>query len=227
MRKQTLATVISTLLALGLVAAAQAVAQPVGAINGFYGGVSVRDRGGDMQGLTFGASPVFATRFNSPTADDNGARASLLFGGYRFGNDLSVEASFGSIDKYALRPTDTSMPHGVGLNLFGATRSLSDLSSRSWNLDVMTSWSFLRTWSLYGRLGYAQNDASPFGSTAINLADPRRVREGVNYGVGLRYDVSPSLGLKVEYARFGRFAGEFSSPIPESDQVSVGLQLRF
>jgi opacity protein-like surface antigen len=225
-KKQALAKVISISLALGLGAAAQAIAQPSPAgASGFYGGVTVRDRGSETQGLTFGPAPVFATRFNAATGEDSSSR-SLLFGGYRFTNDLSVEASFGSIDKYALRPSD-AVGRGVGLNLASGARSLADLPSRSWNVDVVTSWSFLRSFSLYGRLGYAQTDPAPTGLAALNPSDPRRVREGMNYGLGLRYDVSPALGLKVEYSRFGRFAGEFSAPLPESDQVSVGLQLRF
>jgi hypothetical protein len=53
-------------------------------------------------------------------------------------------------------------------------------------------------------------------------------RNGVNYGVGVRYDVSPALGLRLEYARFPRFAGEsITGPLPESDQVQLGMQLRF
>ena len=187
--------------------------------------MSLRDRGAESQGLTFGPAPSFATRVTLADGDDSAAR-SLLFGGYRFSSDVSVEASFGSTDKYALRPTGIPGPRGVGLNVAGGARSFSDLPSRSWNVDVSTSWSFLHNFSLYGRLGYAQNDTAP-GPAALSLSDPRRVREGVNYGVGLRYDVSPALGLKVEYARFGRFAGELSGPLPESDQVSVGLQLRF
>ena len=50
----------------------------------------------------------------------------------------------------------------------------------------------------------------------------------MNYGVGLRYDVTPALGLRVEYARFGRFAGEsLNGFLPESDQVQFGMQFRF
>ena len=50
----------------------------------------------------------------------------------------------------------------------------------------------------------------------------------MNYGVGLRYDVTHSLGLRVEYARFGRFAGEMiGNGLPDSDQVSIGVQYRF
>jgi len=50
----------------------------------------------------------------------------------------------------------------------------------------------------------------------------------VNYGLGLRYDFSPALGLRLEYARFTRFAGEsLSGFLPDSDQVQLGLQFRF
>jgi opacity protein-like surface antigen len=228
MKKQTLARVISISLALGLGAAAQANAQPSAtAATGFYGGVSIRDRGTEAPGITFGPAPQFTTRFNTGNGDDVASRSSLLFGGYRWSNDLSVEASFGSTDQYALRPSDTTTARGVGLNLANGARSLTDLPSRSWNVDVVTSWSFLRSFALYGRLGYAQTDPSPLGSSPISVGDPRRLREGMNYGVGLRYDLSRSLGLKLEYSRFGRFAGEFASTLPESDQVSVGLQLRF
>ena len=59
------------------------------------------------------------------------------------------------------------------------------------------------------------------------FVDGRRQRDGVNVGVGLRYDMNPSLGLRVEYARFGRFAGEVGATLPDTDQVSVGLQMRF
>jgi opacity protein-like surface antigen len=223
--KQKLTAVISISLALGLAAEASAQPSPA-AVTGFYGGVSVRDHGAAAPGLTFGPAPVLNPRFNVGNGDDSASRSSLLFGGYRWSNDLSVEASFGSTDKYSLRPAE-STARGVGLNLANGARSLTDLPSRSWNVDVLTSWSFLRSFALYGRLGYAQSDPSPLGTGAINLSDPRRVREGMNYGVGLRYDLSRSLGLNLEYSRFGRFAGEFSSTLPESDQVSVGLQLRF
>jgi len=111
---------------------------------------------------------------------------------------------------------------GLGLNL-------GEFAARSWNADVYTSWEVIRRLSLYGRLGYAQSDPRPFFSGAsLVQGDPRRQREGVNYGVGLRYDVTHSLGLRAEYARFGRFVGEtIGSGMPDSDQVSIGVQYRF
>ena len=61
------------------------------------------------------------------------------------------------------------------------------------------------------------------------VGDTRRQREGVNYGVGLRYDLTQALGLRVEYARFNRFSGDAASVglLPESDHLTLGVQFKF
>jgi opacity protein-like surface antigen len=155
-------------------------------------------------------------------AGDDAAQQTLLFGGYRWKSDIAVEAAFNSRDQYALK-AGSDRPAGVGLGLV-------DASTRNWNADVYTSWEFLRSFSFYGRLGYAQSDSHPlFSGASLVPGDARRIQNGVNYGVGLRYVLSQSLGLRVEYSRFGRFAGESSSVgvLPESDQVTIGVQYRF
>ena len=141
------------------------------------------------------------------------------------GSWVALEGSLSSAESYALRPFDASTPRGVGLSL----TSSPDLATHSWNADVYTSWSFRKSVSLYGRLGYAQSDALPsYALAALPAGDPRRLRDGVNYGVGVRYDISPALGLRLEDARFPRFAGEsVTGPLPDSDQVQFGMQLRF
>jgi opacity protein-like surface antigen len=196
---------------------------------GFYGGLSMRDRGADAMGLQTGTASSTLTRFTAPATDDNAARA-LVFGGYRWRNDVAVEAAFSSIDKYALRPSEAAPAgRGVGLGIGAGTLGLSDVQSRSWNVDVYTSWAFYRTFSLYGRLGYAQAEVAPLfaGASLTSGVDPRRSRDGMNYGVGLRYDIKSDLGLRLEYARFGRFGIDVSSVLPETDQVSLGVQFRF
>jgi len=192
--------------------------------NGFYGGVSMRDRGAESNGLILGDQPLAWSRFGALVSEDADQR-SLVFGGYRWKNNIAVEAAFNSAttDKYALRPSSTGLSIGPGVGL-----NLGDVSVRTWNADVYTSWEMIHSLSLYGRLGYAQSDQRPFFTGAsLVQGDPRRLRDGVNYGVGLRYDVTHSLGLRVEYARFGRFAGEVIGGIPDSDQVSIGVQYRF
>lgn len=228
MTTQRIALVISILLALGygMPVQGQEPSAPTSA-SGFYGGISLRDRGSDSVGLTVGQAASVWNRYATPTADDTSSRA-LLFGGYRWRNDLAVEASFSSLDRYALRPADGSdARYGVGLGI-PASAGLSDLQAHSWNLDVYTSWTFYKAFALYGRLGYGQGDIAPmFGSSASIAPDIRRLRDGVNYGLGVRYDMNSALGLRLEYGRFGRFAGEIGSTVPESDQVTFGVQFRF
>jgi len=60
------------------------------------------------------------------------------------------------------------------------------------------------------------------------MGDVRRPRDGMNYGLGMRYDVNRVLGLNLEYTRFGRIGFEtFGSTLPENDQVRLGVQFRF
>ena len=228
-RKYSL-TAIFSLFAVTLAGAA--CAADAASDTGFYGGISMRDRGTDAVGLQTATATSPATGvanwtwLNTPAAEEASTRA-LVFGGYRLRNDVAVEASITSLDKYALRPADVGPTlRGVGLGLQGVAPGFGDVSSRSWNVDVYTSWAFYRSFSLYGRLGYAQADTAPYG-TVFTSGDPRRARDGVNYGVGLRYNLNSALGLRLEYARFARFGMETGGLLPESDQVSFGVQFRF
>ena len=94
---------------------------------------------------------------------------------------------------------------------------------RTWNADVYTSWEFVHSLSLYGRLGYAQTDTRPLIAPVSLAGATRRLRDGVNYGVGLRYDLTQALGLRVEYARFDRYNGDAINAglLPESDRLPL------
>jgi hypothetical protein len=229
-KKQLVVAVISTISTFVLALPALAQERPdTVAGTGFYGGVSLRDRGAESTGLSIGAGTSIWTRFAAPAVDDSPSRA-LVFGGFRWRNDVAVEALFSSADKYSLRPADGPLPRGgVGLGIANTSFGLSDVQSRNWNLDVYTSWAFYKSFALYGRLGYGLAESAPgvIGPAIVNGVDPRRGRDGVSYGVGLRYDMNSVLGLRLEYARFGRFGLDLSSTLPESDQVTLGVQYRF
>jgi len=126
-------------------------------------------------------------------------------------------------DRYALSATGPTARRGVGL-----TFAPENWNPRSWNIDVYTGWGFMKSLTLYGRMGYRQSEPS-LGYAAFTSGDARRHnRDGVNYGVGLRYDMTPAFGLRLEYARFERQPGDaVTGVLPESDQVQFGLQLRF
>ncbi len=182
---------------------------------GFYGGVSLNER--SQHGLDFSSVSSAWIKFGSATLDDSSGPSALLYGGYRFTPRVSVEAAFARNDGLALMVDGP----GMGLNLGNATES----AQRRWNADVYTAYNLWPAVAVYGRLGYRQSEALllyPGQASAV------RPLEGVNVGVGLRYDMSPSLGLKLEYARFGRAAFDsFTGAFPESDQVQFGVQYRF
>lgn len=215
------------LLALAGGAVAAEAPEPASATSGFYGGVSLRNAGRDADGMSVGLQLANAAsvwnRFVSPVADDNSNRT-LAFGGYRFANDLAVEAAVGTADRYSLQPLLATPRRGVGLALVPESES----AGKSWNVDVYTSWEFKSRMSLYGRLGYAQSEAQPAYLSGFSSDVVRRGRDGMNYGLGLRYDMTPALGLRLEYARFARLPGELTTgALPENDQVQFGLQFRF
>jgi len=208
-------------LALGIAAGATAHAQ-----SGFYGGVSMRDGANAGSGLILGDLPLAWGHLGASVTDEANQR-STVFGGYRWRNDVSIEAAINTStpDQYALRPASPTLSAVPGLGL-----TLGDVATRSWNADVYTSWEMIRRLSLYGRVGYAQGDVRTlYSGLSLVQGDPHRQLYGVNYGVGLRYDVTHSLGLRVEYARFGHFAGEtpLSGSMPDSDQLTIGVQYRF
>jgi opacity protein-like surface antigen len=191
-------------------------------VTGFYGGLSMRDRGAESEGLQFGHISSVWNKFTSPAIEDQGNRA-LAFGGYRWSNDIAVEAAVASSERFALSPDGAPGRRGMGLAFANAADA-----PRAWNADVYTSWGFAQKVSLYGRLGYTQNESVPATTGALAFSDVRRNRDGVNYGVGLRYDVTRALGLRLEYARYGKLAGEtMTGVLPDSDQVQFGLQFRF
>lgn len=205
-------------------AAAASVVMPARAqavADGFYGGIAFRDRG------TEAASPsAAAPSLGLPGAvSEESASRQRVFGGYRWRNDLALEAGFERSESYALRPFGTGMPGGVGLTF----ASPHDAGTRAaWNVDVVGSYTFLRAFALYGRVGYAQTDLAPSAPANLLTGDVRRPRDGVNYGLGMRYDVTRALGVNLEYTRFDRFASEgFGSTLPENDQVRLGVQFRF
>jgi opacity protein-like surface antigen len=215
MQKQTLTYVVGA--GLALMAGVSAAAD-----TGFYGGVSRREASTESGGLQVGNLPLSWNRFTAPAADDT-AQRSMMFGGYRWRSDVAVEATLNTGDKYSLKPLSGVPGGGFGL-------AAPDALAHAWNADIYTSWEFVRSVSLYGRLGYAQTETRPlFAGASLLPGDVRRPRDGVNYGVGLRYDMSQSLGLRVEYARFGRFTGDASANglLPESDQLMIGVQFRF
>ena len=206
--------------------------QGVACAQGFYGGFSLRPKNLDPGLSVIGQQSL---SWLKPTGDEPAQRA-MVYGGFRVHPDLGVEAALTHSERLGLRFDPKS---------FGFTAG--DPTSRAWNLDLYTSWSLQPRFSVYGRVGYEQSGqpSSLSSSTSVVESIGRRQMVGLNYGVGVRYDLNPGIGVRFEWARPYRAnsangangsngaanaAASGIADLPrayEPDQVSVGLQFRF
>lgn len=182
---------------------------------GFYGGFNVRPKNLDPGLATIEPDSL---SWIKPTGDEPSQQA-MVYGGYRLHRDLGVEAALTHSQRLGLRFD----PQSFGL-------MPGDPTSRAWNLDVYTSWAMQPRFAVYGRVGYEQPTAvAPLtpGNSVVDSAS-RRQMVGLNYGVGVRYDLNQGMGVRFEWARPYRAPGltDLSRPT-DADQVTVGLQLRF
>lgn len=181
---------------------------------GFYGGFNVRPRNLDP-GLAL-IEPQ-SLSWLKPTGEEPSQQA-MVYGGYRLHPGVDVEAALTHSQRLGLRFDPRS---------FGLTAG--DPTSRAWNLDVYTSWSLQPRFAVYGRVGYEQPittaQLTP-GTSAVDSASRRQIA-GLNYGIGVRYDLNPGMGVRFEWARPSRTGVPDLPRTTDADQVSVGLQFRF
>jgi hypothetical protein len=101
-----------------------------------------------------------------------------VFGGYRFGNGLAVEASANRIGRYD----------------FGfATLSINDF-----NVSALYSLPVTGDLSVFGRLGYGSlrvSDRNRLDDSGFKLDN------GLIYGVGVNYQVTKNIGIRGEFRK--------------------------
>lgn len=134
--------------------------------------------------------------------------------GYKYSRYLSVESEF--ID--AARPA-AELFAGPG-NLASAFRST------SYGVDTIATlpvWRF----SFYGRMGAFRGDPrNAFGAYSTSLLADNTQRSRWRYGLGMRYDITKSVGVRAEMERYSLMGPSLGSE-PESDLFSVGVSWRF
>ena len=82
--------------------------------------------------------------------------------------------------------------------------------------------------SFYGRMGAYHGDRNNFATYATTLLnDPTARGTRWRYGLGMRYDFTPSLGVRAELERHSLNMGAPMAGDVEGEQLSVGLSWRF
>jgi opacity protein-like surface antigen len=155
---------------------------------------------------SFNAVPTPAS---GATAD--GYRMKL---GYRYTRYFSLEGEFSD---YA-RAVD---PFAKPASLASAFRST------GFGVDTVATLPLWR-FSFYGRMGAYHGDRNNFATYATTLLnDPTTRATRWRYGLGMRYDFTPSLGVRAEVERHSMSLSQPMAGDIDSDQVSVGVSWRF
>jgi opacity protein-like surface antigen len=199
--------------------------------SGFFSGLRFSAPGSTTPGaLTFAAPGLKlgqALEFSRPIdAASPLPNAATAFGGYQFGSGIALGA--------ALNATNSSSPFaananvterdGVGLR-FDASRWTVPAQTSTLNVDVVSAFNFRNYLSVYGKVGVARTDLRP-GEVSFVPGLPERT--SLTYGVGVRYDFTPNVGLKFELQRGTKFGfGNNLKTHDEPDSLNLGLRWSF
>lgn len=207
-----------SLLACTLLISPPLLAQEQLLVPGWYGGLGVGpsrsniDEGRITSRLLGGGLTV------TDLEKDNSDTGYKLYGGYQFGPHLAVEGGYFDLGRFGFNASTT--PAGT---LHG------DIRLKGLNLDLVGRLPFTERFSAIGRAGLTYVDtADRFSSTgAVTVADPSPGKRegGYKVGLGLQYELSRALALRLEAERYR--INDAVGNRGDIDLVTVGLVFRF
>jgi opacity protein-like surface antigen len=195
--------------------------------SGFFSGLRLAppSAGSGSSALSFAAPGLRlgqALEFSRPMDAGNPLPTPVTaFGGYQFGSGFAlgaaVNASSNSNGLLANSARD-----GIGLR-FDASRWAVPAPTSSTNVDVVSAFNYRSYLSVYGKMGVSRTDLRPGDVSYVpGLPD----RTALTYGVGVRYDFTPNVGLKFELSRGTRF-GLGLKTYDEPDSLNFGIRWSF
>lgn len=146
-------------------------------------------------GINLG-SPQWRADVNGVANDDHGTSGKLYLG-YQLGPVLSVEGGY--------------------LDLGKISDPLGQARARGLFVDAVGTWPIAPQWSVVGRAGLAHGDIKTSTGDDTSL--------GLRAGLGLQYDLNPSVALRGELER-NRFTDVFGQGL-SADQVTLGVKMKF
>lgn len=160
----------------------------------------------------------------SSISDDNNGNAYKLFGGYQFNKNFALEGGYFNLGQFGY--TTTTLPPALAGTLNGR------IKLQGLNIDAVGMLPFTEKFSAFGRIGaqYAQakDNFSGTGSSAIAVlanANPSKNAFNPKVGLGLQYDFTRSVGMRVEAERFR--INDAIGNTGDINMYSLGLVYRF
>lgn len=185
---------------------------------GWYGGLGAGQSRALMDDRRI-ASGLLGSGLTASSIDDTDRdNAYKLFGGYQFNRNFALEGGYFDLGKFGFKAT--TVPAGT---LTGTIRV------QGLNLDAVGILPFTEKFSAFGRVGatYAETKDTFSGTGAVGVTNPNPTKSDTNYkyGVGLQYDVTQALALRLEAERYR--INDAVGNRGDVDMVTVGLLFRF
>ncbi len=180
---------IKSLVSIGIIAAAGTFSAAANAAQGWYVGADV--------GRTNTGTILPGVSMTKSTDTVGG-----VFLGYQFTQYWALEGFYTEGGKFSAAGVGGAYADGKTQDIYG--------------LDVVGTLPLTNGFSLYGRLGYANAKTSassvPAGVTGDN-------RSAATYGLGAEYDVTPQVGFRLGWDRYGAAV----SQVGATNNFNVGI----
>ncbi len=175
-------------------------------------------------GLKLGQALEFSRPADAANPLPNGTTA---FGGYQFHSGLALGAAINTTGSRSLFEPQgrTGAADGVGLR-FDASRWALPATTNSVNVDVVSAFNYRNYLSVYGKVGVGRTDPKAGDVNFITSPANPAERTSLSYGLGVRYDFTPNVGLKLELSRGTRF-GLSLKTFDEPDTLNLGVRWSF
>ena len=218
------------LAALAIIASPFAVADD----SGWYGGLNIGQSRSTIDDARITSSLVGQGSTATSISDDNRSTGYKIFGGYKINKNFALEGGYFDLGKFGF--TATTAPPGT---LSGNIRL------KGLNLDLVGILPITEKFSAFGRAGLNNAEAkdSFSGTGIVNVLNTNPSRRETNYelGLGVQYDFTESLGMRLEAERYRindavgnrgdidvfslglvyRFGGETPTPAPRAEPVAA------
>jgi len=177
------------------------------------------------------SSSDYNTTATSKTEGDTGYK---LFGGYNLNSTYAIEGGYAVLGRASAKYTSSGVVDGLK----------AQVSNNAWFLAMKAEMPLAYSVSAFGKLGatYAmsKNQLTASSSTVLNNACSKCADSKSNYNpyyaLGLEYDLTKEVALRLEYEDFGNFGNSFrdSSSIisggtgrSKSSMWSLGASMAF
>jgi OOP family OmpA-OmpF porin len=186
---------------------------------GWYAGISAGQSSADVD--SNGLVVIGATASTVSVEDTD--TAFKVYGGYRFGRHLAVEAGYADLGSFSGTRNVTS----PGIGSLKAETSVSGIFGQAVGILPLGE-----RFSLFGTAGLFANEvkttlSSSGGVALIGQRSASNSDVNLKLGVGAGFDFTPKFGMRVEWERFFELGDDSVGGKSDVDLLSIGIVFRF